>query len=105
MIVTRDRDGEFARVRQRLPPPGGPAVRAATDGKGSIRCSYHAWTYGLDGRLLATPRVDDEFDRDEYGLWPHHAKVWNGMVFVSVADQPTPLDEWLRSQPGTRRVR
>ena len=62
-------------------------VVRTTSTKGSIRCPYHAWTYGLDGALLATPRVDDEFDRADYGLWPRHADVWNGMVFVSVADE------------------
>ena len=33
------------------------------DGQGSIMCPYHAFTYALDGRLIATPRVDnDELD-------------------------------------------
>jgi Rieske 2Fe-2S family protein len=69
--------------------------------KGSVRCRYHAWTYGLDGKLLATPRVDDEFDRGDYGLWARHAEVWNGMVFVSVAAEPPELVEWLeRWTPG-----
>jgi Rieske 2Fe-2S family protein len=26
---------------------------------GSIQCPYHAWTYGLDGRLLGAPHMDD----------------------------------------------
>lgn len=70
---------------------------------GSMRCGYHAWTYGLDGALLATPRVDDDFDRDRYGLWPYHAAVWNGMVFVSLAEHPVPLESWLeRATPGFR---
>ncbi len=102
VIVTHDRDGEiqaFANVcRHRgaeLCPVGGEASQ------GNIRCSYHAWTYGLDGTLLATPRVHDDFARDEYGLWRHHAEVWNGLVFVSVAVDPPPLVEWLtRWTPG-----
>lgn len=63
--------------------------------KGSIRCPYHAWTYSLDGELVATPRVDDDFDRETYGLWPRHAEVFNGMVFVSVAETPPALVDWL----------
>jgi phenylpropionate dioxygenase-like ring-hydroxylating dioxygenase large terminal subunit len=96
VIVTRDRDGDvhaFANVcRHRgseLCPVGAEAS------KGNIRCGYHAWTYGLDGALVATPRVDDEFDRDQYGLWPRHAEVWNGLVFVSVATDPPALTDWL----------
>ena len=107
VIVTHDRDGDvqaFANVcRHRgaeLCPVGGEAS------KGNIRCSYHAWTYGLDGALVATPRVDDEFDRDEYGLWPRHAEVWNGLVFVSVAAEPPALIDWLTTwTPGIERLR
>ena len=38
--------------------------------QGSIQCPYHAWTYGLDGRLLAAPQMDevDGFDRAWYPL-------------------------------------
>ncbi len=102
VIVSRDRDGKFrafgnvCRHRGAQLCPIGPGVAT-----GSIRCPYHAWTYGLDGALLATPRVDDEFDRGDYGLWPYHAELWNGMVFVSVADEPPPLVDWLeRWTPG-----
>lgn len=97
VIVTRDLDGglhAFANVcRHRGAQLCDAAMTDAT--KGSIRCQYHSWTYGLDGALLATPRVDDEFDRGEYGLWPYRAEAWNGMIFVSVAASPPALAEWL----------
>jgi len=42
---------------QRLPPPG---LAAPGEPKGHcgrlITCPYHAWTYGLDGRLVAIPQ-------------------------------------------------
>jgi Rieske 2Fe-2S family protein len=64
--------------------------------KGSIRCPYHAWTYGLNGSLRATPRVDDdELDRSQISLWRYSAATWNGLVFVSVAADPVPLAAWL----------
>lgn len=102
VIVTRDRDGAihaFANVcRHRGSELCAPGNVPAT---GNIRCGYHAWTYSLDGALIATPRVDDEFDRAEYGLWTHHADVWNGLVFVSVAEHPPSLASWLeRWSPG-----
>ena len=102
VIVTRDRDGEvhaFANVCRHRGSELCPAGAGASTG--NIRCGYHAWTYSLDGALVATPRVDDEFDRADYGLWTHHAAVWNGLVFVSVAERPPSLSSWLeRWSPG-----
>lgn len=100
VIVARDADGAYhahANVCRHRgaqlcdPAPGGCAI------KGTIRCPYHSWTYGLDGALRATPRVDDELDRSQLGLWRHHAAEWNGLVFVSLASQPVALTEWLSS--------
>jgi Rieske 2Fe-2S family protein len=73
-----------------------------TASAGTIRCPYHSWTYRLDGTLVATPRVDDPLDTATIGLWPFHAAQWNGLVFVSLATEPEPLDRWLdRWSPAT----
>jgi len=58
--------------------------------KGSIQCRYHAWTYGLDGRLIGAPNVlhELEFDRSAYGLFPVPLKVWEGLIWLSLADKP-----------------
>jgi Rieske 2Fe-2S family protein len=96
VILARELDGAFhahANVcRHRgaqLCDPDGAA------GRGSIRCPYHAWTYGLGGALLATPRVDD-VDTSDVKLWSYHAATRKGMVFVSLARRPVDNDDWLR---------
>jgi Rieske 2Fe-2S family protein len=106
VLLTRDVDGAlhaFANVcRHRGSQLCDPAVTEAT--KGSIRCRYHAWTYGLDGALRATPRVDDDFDRGEYGLWRYRVETWNGMVFVSMAVDPEPLADWIHRLAPTAAI-
>jgi phenylpropionate dioxygenase-like ring-hydroxylating dioxygenase large terminal subunit len=48
-----------------------------------IRCPYHAWTYGLDGRLIAVPgRSQYDMDESAHGLVPLECEVLMGMVFV-----------------------
>ena len=87
------------------------------DGTGNcgkaIRCPYHGWTYGLDGSLLAVPEKTGfpGFDRDENGLWPLRCGVASGFVFVSLAADPEPLqdylgpfDEWLAPYRPERLV-
>lgn len=106
VIVTRDRDGDVRAFANVCRHRGARLCERATSEPvaGSIRCAYHSWTYGLDGALLATPRVDDEFDRSAVGLWPYRAEVWNGMVFVSVAAEPPPLEAWLFEHSPTLRT-
>ena len=54
---------------------------------GTLQCPYHAWTYGLDGRLLVARNMDDVagFDRAEYSLKTAALADWEGFVFVNVA--------------------
>ena len=65
--------------------------------KGSIQCHYHAWTYGLDGRLIGAPNVlsDEQFDRALYGLLPVALEVWEGLVWLNLADKPAPIADQL----------
>lgn len=53
---------------------------------GSIQCSYHAWTYGLDGKLIGAPFMKDVegFRREEYPLRAAPVQLWNGFIFVSL---------------------
>jgi Rieske 2Fe-2S family protein len=62
---------------------------------GAIRCPYHAWTYGLDGRLRLAPNMQDVagFDRDEYPLVGAEVAEWEGFLFVSLAPAPAPAPE------------
>jgi len=71
------------------------------DGAGNcgkaMRCPYHGWTYGLDGRLLAIPEKTGftGFDKDANGLWPLSVGVAAGFVFASLNPEPEPLSEYL----------
>ncbi|MDI3339592.1 MAG: aromatic ring-hydroxylating dioxygenase subunit alpha [Sphaerobacter sp.] len=60
---------------------------------GAIQCRYHAWSYGLDGRLLGAPNIRDMdgFDRAAYGLIPVACALWGGLVWLNLADDPAPL--------------
>lgn len=55
-----------------------------------ITCPYHAWTYGLDGRLLAVPQRNDfkGLDRERHGLVPLEQEVFMGFVFVRLVGSP-----------------
>lgn len=56
---------------------------------GRIQCPYHAWTYGLDGRLLGAPHMEEsEFRREEYPLHAVRVDEWDGHVFINLDGAP-----------------
>ena len=62
----------------------------------TIQCPYHAWTYGIDGRLIGAPHMQDVagFDKNAFPLHQAAVAEWEGFVFVNVGDDPEPFEEW-----------
>ena len=62
-----------------------------------MRCPFHFWTYGLDGRLLGAPSMQRTagFDRADHGLQEFALVERHGFVFVSLEESPPPIDGWL----------
>lgn len=52
-----------------------------------IRCPYHQWTYGLDGRLLNAPQLSGtpDFDAAQFSLHPVGVATWGGFIFLKLA--------------------
>jgi len=63
--------------------------------KRNLQCGYHAWTYGLDGKLVAAPNLTSmpDIDRASYGLVPVHLREWLGYAWVCVADEPPSFED------------
>jgi glycine betaine catabolism A len=69
-----------------LRPPDQPPGEAS-----AIRCPYHSWTYGLDGRLLKSPHAEVD-DPAAFALHPVAVETWEGFVFVHLTpDRAQPL--------------
>lgn len=56
----------------------------------SFRCTYHAWTYDLDGKLIAAPNLAKmpDLDRVRFGLVPIAVREFLGYVWVCLAAEP-----------------
>jgi Rieske 2Fe-2S family protein len=54
---------------------------------GTIRCPYHLWTYGLDGRLLSAPhlREADGLRKEDFSLYPVGLETWGGFFFLNLS--------------------
>jgi Rieske 2Fe-2S family protein len=69
---------------------------------GSIQCPYHAWTYDLSGRLIGAPHMEGTpcFHKEDYPLRAVGVDLWDGHIFLNMADAPDPLIAQLGSLPG-----
>jgi glycine betaine catabolism A len=96
VLVIRGRDGALRaflnicrhRGAQLCTEPSGALKR-------NLQCPYHAWTYGLDGQLVAAPNLTKmpDVDRVEYGLHKVHLREWLGYAWVSLADEPPSFED------------
>ncbi len=96
VLVVRGRDGGLRaflnicrhRGAQLCTEPSGEIKR-------NLQCPYHAWTYGLDGQLVAAPNLTKmpDVDRVEKGLHKVQLREWLGYAWVSLADEPPSFEE------------
>lgn len=95
LIITRDQKrtirGFFNVCRHR-------GTRLCEDSSGhssTIQCPYHAWTYALDGRLIGAPHMEEDrgFQKHDYSLGAVQTALWEGFIFLNLADQPITVEE------------
>ncbi|QBD77184.1 aromatic ring-hydroxylating dioxygenase subunit alpha [Ktedonosporobacter rubrisoli] len=101
LILLRDQQGVlrafFNVCRHR-----GARLCARTAGrlKGALQCSYHGWTYKLDGSLLGAPNVlhAQDFDPAAFGLVPVALELCWGLIWINLSPSPAPLSSQLSNQ-------
>ncbi|MCB8959544.1 MAG: aromatic ring-hydroxylating dioxygenase subunit alpha [Ardenticatenales bacterium] len=96
VILLRDASGQFQAFYNVCRHRGAllcPAESGQLETR-SLVCPYHAWSYGLDGKLQGVPFVGSPAklpagDRD---LFPVACREWAGNLFISLADEPPPFE-------------
>ncbi|WP_240777012.1 aromatic ring-hydroxylating oxygenase subunit alpha [Nonomuraea basaltis] len=96
LIISRARDGSV-RAFYNVCRHRGATLCTEESGevKRAFQCSYHAWTYDLDGKLIAAPNLTKmaDLDRVRYGLVKVHVREWLGYVWVCLADDPPSFEQ------------
>ena len=88
LFVIRDRGakihGFFNVCRHR----GSRLIEDNCGNRAAIQCPYHAWIYGLDGRLIGAPHMDElpGFEKADYPLHEVNLGIWEGFIFVNLRD-------------------
>jgi phenylpropionate dioxygenase-like ring-hydroxylating dioxygenase large terminal subunit len=98
VLVTRDEHGalhcfaNFCRHR-------GTQLAEGCGKRRNLVCPYHAWAFGLDGRLLRAPGMADTpgFDPAKESLIPIRMESWAGNLFINFDDGAQDLASYLGS--------
>ncbi len=78
-------------------------VEGACKGLSRLICPWHAWTYGLDGRLVGTPRIggervgeDSAFDKSDVDLKEVRSALWHDLIIVNIDGNAPPFADHIR---------
>lgn len=92
LLLLRGKDGDVRVFQNICRHRGMILVEEARRIEGAIRCPYHSWCYGTDGRLVTTPHVGgpgqnthEAIKRDELGLVEVRSHIWRDVVWINVS--------------------
>ncbi|MBE1282391.1 MAG: Rieske 2Fe-2S domain-containing protein [Rhodobacteraceae bacterium] len=92
LLMVRDRSGQVRVFQNTCRHRGMILVEEARKIEGAIRCPYHSWCYGTDGRLVSTPHVGgpghnthEAMDKSLLGLIEVRSYIWRDVVWVNIS--------------------
>ncbi len=92
LLLVRDTRGQVRVFQNICRHRGMILVDAPRKIEGAIRCPYHSWCYGTDGRLVSTPHVGgpgqnthEGIDRTLLGLIEVRSHIWMDVVYINVS--------------------
>ncbi|WMY11065.1 aromatic ring-hydroxylating oxygenase subunit alpha [Paraburkholderia phenoliruptrix] len=94
IVVVRDKTKAIRAYYNTCRHRGSRICSGEKGSSATFSCPYHQWTYGLDGKLLFAKEMGEEFDASEYSLNPVRCESVDGYIFISLAENPTPFEQF-----------
>ncbi|HUB97816.1 MAG TPA: aromatic ring-hydroxylating dioxygenase subunit alpha [Stellaceae bacterium] len=99
VIVSRDQQGAIHVLLNSCRHRGMPACRYDVGNAKGFTCSYHGWSYGLDGALTGVPKFDDRYrgrlDREKWGLIRARVSIFYGSIWATFDDGAPSFEDYL----------
>jgi len=104
LVLARLRDGNLFALEDRCPHRQAPLSHGCISGSG-IRCPYHGWTFGADGRLQELPGLAPGASAPGVRVPPFAVQEIDGLVWLRPGGEgaSTPNRLVREIAPGTRR--
>ena len=93
LIIIRDDEGQVHALHNVCRHRGTMLCEEDCGTVGRIVCPYHQWTYARDGSLVSSPGMQEDLNQSELGLVAAQLQELEGMLFVSLSDQPPDFEE------------
>jgi choline monooxygenase len=102
VVIVRGDDGDLRAFQNVCLHRGNQLCQGSGSGLSEIRCPYHRWTWDLAGQLREVPsrRGFGAIRNQDYPLIPVRVGVWGPLVFVNLAMDGEPLDDFLEGVPA-----
>lgn len=99
VIVSRDERGAVQVLLNSCRHRGMAVCRYDSGNASGFICSYHGWSYGLDGALDGVPKFKERYqgrlDREKWGLVRARVSVFYGAIWATFDDALPPFEEYL----------
>ena len=100
VLVVRQKDGSVRALLNTCAHRGNAVCRAEEGNAKSFLCTYHGWSYGIDGTLKGVPGFknfyDGELVKTERGLTPvAQMAIYHGFIFGTHDPTAPPLEQYL----------
>ncbi len=96
LLIVRGNDHVLRAMSNVCRHRAGPVAKGSGK-KPVLQCGYHGWTYTIEGKLHATPELEgiECFDRADFSLPAFQIDEWQGLLFVNLDPDATPLRDFL----------
>jgi phenylpropionate dioxygenase-like ring-hydroxylating dioxygenase large terminal subunit len=93
VLVIRSPEGDLRAFHNVCPHRGHP-VCSTSGPRRELQCTYHRWTFGLDGGLLRRPDAES-FSTEGQGLSPLRVDELAGLIWLNADPTGVELADWL----------
>lgn len=99
VIVSRDEQGAIHVLLNSCRHRGMAACRYDAGNATGFICSYHGWSYGLDGALTGVPKFKERYqgrlEREKWGLVRARVTIYHGSIWATFNDAAPSFADYL----------
>jgi 3-phenylpropionate/trans-cinnamate dioxygenase alpha subunit len=100
VLVVRQKDGSLKALLNTCTHRGNAVCRAEEGNTKNFMCTYHGWTFAIDGELIGVPGFENlyhsELDKSSLGLREvAQLQTYKGFIFATMDPTAPPLFDYL----------